>query len=462
MRIRSENTMITHWHGRRVTVMGLGRFGGGVGVTRWLAAQGARITVTDSDPAEKLSASLDQLRGLDLQLRLGGHDERDFRDADLIVVNPAVKPDSPFLQLAATAGVPVATELNLFVERCRGVGVGVTGTVGKSTTTAMLGHVLQRCSPARRVWVGGNIGICLLDRVHEIAAEDLVVLELSSFQLERLPAVDWSPLVAVITNIAANHLDWHGSFDAYVSAKLNIARRARGPEDALILDGSRELADAVDRAALPARQRWHVGQCDGVPCAWQASVANPDAPTLTWADCRLALPGRHNCLNAAAALSAAHALGVSPGPASAALSTFEALPHRLQLVAERDGVRYYDDSKSTTPEALDTALAAFDEPLLLIVGGYDKGADLRPTMRRVAARARLAACIGVTAPVISETIRAAGGRAELCDDLAAAVRCCKSAARAGDVVLLSPGCASWGMFSDYRERGLAFAALVRA
>lgn len=453
--------MITDWHGRRVTVMGLGRFGGGVGVTRWLAAQGARITVTDSDPAEKLSASLHQLRELHLQFRLGGHDERDFRDADLIVVNPAVKPDSPFLQVATTAGVPIATELNLFLERCRGVGVGVTGTVGKSTTTAMLGHILQKCNAARRVWVGGNIGVSLLDHTDEISPDDLVVLELSSFQLERLPAIDWSPRVAVITNIAANHLDWHGSFDAYLNAKLNIARRALGADDALILGDAPELAEAVERARLPARQRWATGERDGVPCAWRTGDARSDAATPTWTGCRLALPGRHNRLNAAAALAAAYTLGVAPGPAAEALSTFEALPHRLQLVAERDGVRYYDDSKSTTPEALDTALAAFDEPLLLIVGGYDKGADLRPTMRRVAARVRLAACIGVTAPVIYETIRAAGGRAELCDDLAAAVRCCRSAARPGDVVLLSPGCASWGMFSDYRERGAAFAALVR-
>jgi UDP-N-acetylmuramoylalanine--D-glutamate ligase len=219
-----------------------------------------------------------------------------------------------------------------------------------------------------------------------------------------------------------------------------------------------ELAAAIAQTDLSALQRWQFGEHNGAPAAWTGHAGEP---ALRWPSCRLRMPGRHNRLNAAAALTIAHALGIDGEAAVAALAGFDGLPHRLQFVAEREGVQYFNDSKGTTPEALETALAAFEQPLLLILGGYDKGADLRPVMRKAAARARVAACIGATGPVIAETIRTAGGRAESCDDLRAALEVCRREARAGDVVLLSPACASWGMYPDYRARGAEFVRLVR-
>lgn len=447
--------MIQDWRNKRVTVMGLGGFGGGVGVTRWLVANRARVVVTDKAPAEKLAGALREIADLDVTLRLGGHQERDFRATDLVVVNPAVPESSDFLHAARSAGVPITTEINLFVERCPARCVGVTGSVGKSTVTAMIGHVLSTVR-ARRVWVGGNIGRSLLDGLAEITAEDIVVLELSSFQLQRTPLVRWSPHVAVLTNITPNHLDWHGSFEDYVAAKLNILRFQDPARDLVVIQDLPQLRAHVAHARGSAERVWRYGLDGLVP------TASCDTHVRRWEDLTLDVPGRHNRENAAAALAVAHTLGVPSEQALAALATFQALPHRLQKVAERDGVTFYDDSKSTTPEAAITALRAIDAPLLVILGGYDKGSDLQPIAEEAARRTKLAACIGKTGPGLAAAIRRAGGVAQDCGDLPTAVAACRAHARPGDVVLLSPACASWDQFVDYRARGTLFAELARA
>ena len=483
--------MIENWKNKRVTVMGLGRFGGGVGVTRWLRAQGAKVTVTDLAPPEQLTASLEQIADLDLTLHLGGHEERDFRDTDLVVVNPAVPETSEFLQIAQSAGVPITTEINLFVERCPARCVGVTGSVGKSTVTAMIGHVLERgikgprdrgiegsrdrgiedaadatrrrVPTHARVWVGGNIGRSLLDGLGQIQDEDIVVLELSSFQLQRTPTVRWSPHVAVITNISPNHLDWHGSFEAYLRAKLNIIYHQDPTRGAIVIQDTPELCRAFEHVVGDISGIWRYRLDGDVPTAVMRST--PDVKQIDrrqrWDGVTLGVPGRHNRENAAAALTVASIFDIPAEQAAAALATFEALPHRLQKVAERDGVTYYDDSKSTTPEAALTALGAIEAPLLVILGGYDKGSDLRPLAEEVARRAKFVACIGTTGPTLAEAIRAARGVAENSSELAAAVAACQQRAAPGDVVLLSPACASWDQFPDYRVRGDTFARLAR-
>ncbi len=453
--------MINIWSGKRVTVMGLGRFGGGVGVARWLAAGGARVTVTDLTTADKLAASIAELRDVNVEFRLGGHDERDFREADMVVVNPAVPDHSPFIQAAVSAGVPITTEINLFLERCRATCIGVTGSVGKSTITAMIGHVLERTQPLR-VWLGGNLGRSLLDALPQIAPEHLCVLELSSFQLARTPALRWSPHVAVIANVTPNHLDWHGTFEHYLQSKLNICAFQKVDRDVAIVEDVAPL-----RAALASR-RAHADDlaCYGldgdVPVCRRAATLLGEQRELCsrWPDLRLQTPGRHNRLNAAAALSVAETLGVSAEAAVTALADFPGLPHRLQRVGQSGGVTYYNDSKSTTPEAAITAMNSIDGPLLVILGGYDKKIDLRSAADHAARRARFAACIGQTGSWLRDAIRGAGGQAEHFDSLASAVSACRSAARDGESILLSPGCASWDMFEDFRARGDAFVRLV--
>jgi UDP-N-acetylmuramoylalanine--D-glutamate ligase len=408
-----------------------------------------------------LKGSLDEIAGLDVTLRLGGHDPRDFRETDLVVASPAVPNDSPYLLAAREGGVPATTEINLFVERCPARCIGVTGSVGKSTITAMIGHLLRETMEDRRVWVGGNIGRSLLEDLAGIKAEDLVVLELSSFQLEHAPAVRWSPHVAVITNITPNHLDRHGTFDAYVAAKLNIVRFQNPAGDVVVIEDAEELKRNL-RPDLGLRSGvWCYGLHANTPIAtaWTDSPAAADQ-CVDWSDVELAIPGRHNRQNAAAALTVAHTLGVARAEASAALTTFPGLPHRLQRVASRDGVTYFNDSKSTTPEAAITAMNAIDGPLLMILGGYDKGIDLSTAARTAAQRARFSACVGQTGATLAKTICAVGGEAAVFDDLPAAVAACRQRAQAGDTVLLSPGCASWDMFDDYRARGDAFTRLA--
>ena len=448
--------MIQDWKGKRVTVMGLGRFGGGMGAVRWLALNGARVLVTDKAPPEKLRESLDAIADLDVELRLGKHDERDFRDTDLVVVSPAVPDTSPLLQAAGDAGVEITTEISLFVERCRARCVGVTGSVGKSTTTAMIGHVLEGTLGGGRVWVGGNLGRSLLENLEEIVAEDIVVLELSSFQLARTPAIRWSPHVAVITNISPNHLDWHGTFSAYLAAKLQIVRFQNRSRDAIVIGDGEELRRHLDAFLGDVSGIWRYRLDQGIP------LAQCDDRRVSWENLRLNVPGQHNRENAAGALTVAHVLGVDPDAAAATLASFEGLSHRLQRVADVAGISYFNDSKSTTPEAAITAMDAIESPLLIILGGYDKGVDLTPAAVHAASHARFAACIGQTGPGLVDAIRFAGGEAELCETLAAAVAACRQRAQPGDAILLSPGCASWDMYPDYRVRGDEFARLAGA
>src|SRR5688572_11369748 len=265
----------------RVTVAGLGRFGGGIEVSRWLVAQGARVLVTDRDPAAKLADSVRKLDGLPIEFRLGEHREEDFTSTDLVVTSPAIPPHNPYLKAACDAGVPVTTEIRLFIERCPCTRVlGVTGTKGKSTTTAMLGEILRT---RFTTWVGGNIGGSLLGKLPEMKPDDVVVLELSSYMLEHLRPMRWSPHVAVVTMVSPDHLEWHGSFDAYVDAKQNLVR-FQTAGDVAVLNADDPRADAFAQAARGNVVR--VRSRDEEPFA-------------------LSLVGGHNQLNAQLAFAAA-------------------------------------------------------------------------------------------------------------------------------------------------------------
>jgi UDP-N-acetylmuramoylalanine--D-glutamate ligase len=432
---------MTDLAGMRVTVMGLGRFGGGLGVTRWLAAQGASVLVTDLEPAAKLHESLAKLDDLvkagRVTLGLGGHAREQFTGCDLLIANPAVpRPwENPYLRASREAGVPITTEIGLLIERLpdRRRVIGITGSAGKSTTTAMIAHVLRSC--AQPTHLGGNIGGSLLESLPAITGDDWVVLELSSAMLHWLGA--WSPGVAVVTNITPNHIDWHGEFAHYAGSKRRLLD-SQQPGDAAVLGPA--LADlttnpGVRRVVLDGGAR-----VDG-----------------------LAVPGSHNALNGAMACAAVAQLGLDLAPERihGAVRTFLGLPHRLCLLGEREGVRFYDDSKSTTPEAAVLALRSFEERgelarVHLIAGGYDKGSDLTPIAAKSAEIAGLY-CIGKTGPKLAA---AAGERAHNAITLDRAMREVRANTRRGDIVLLSPGCASWDQFENFEQRGRRFASLA--
>ena len=437
---------------KRVVVMGLGRFGGGVGVTRFLVKQGADVLVTDADPPEKLADSVAALEGLPIEYRLGEHNVSDFTTADLIVANPAVKPDNRFLRAAEAADIPITTEIRLLVERLpnRRRTIGVTGTAGKSTVAAMIAHVLRKAGEQEnrktgKVWLGGNIGGSLLESLDEIGEQDWVVLELSSFMLHHLNEnrhfPGWSPGIAVITNISPNHLDWHGTFDEYLAAKQVILEFEQSKDSHPVLGpGVHEQLTAPKHGCIAVR-----------------------APTR--GRYKLKLPGQHNQTNARIALGVvSHAIGVHPKLLLPFLSDFMGLPHRLQYVGEHFGVWIFNDSKSTTPEASLLAIDSFRPGTVhIILGGADKGSDLKPLAWVAAQRCAGVYTIGHTGPTLAGFACASPGTAHVveCGTLERAVDEALERAERDHVVLLSPGCASWDQFTNYEQRGERFIELVR-
>ena len=426
------------WTGHRVTVMGLGRHGGGVGAARYLATRGANVTISDLADRDSLADSLAHLRELPIAaVHLGGHQEADFRSADLVVVNPAVRPDHPALRLARDSGAVLSSEIELFLRACRAQVIGVTGSNGKSTTCSMLAAMLR--AAGFRTWLGGNIGGSLLDDVDRIEVRDRVVLELSSFQLAHLSDDAPLPSIGVVTSFSPNHLDWHGSLAEYRLAKLRlIARQAAGSWAVLPDD-----AELAEWAALgPGRK------CRPWPLA-----SLPPLPVA----------GEHNLRNAACAASAAELAGASRAAIHQALAGFRGLPHRMEFVAEVAGRKFYNDSKSTTPEATIAALEALAAaPIWLLAGGQPKGAPFDRLAGAVVARSRGAALFGAARDRISAAIRERSPAFDMIatEHLADALDWCWRRSAPGDVILLSPACASLDQFADFAVHGAEFAHLA--
>ncbi len=536
--------MSRDFKGKRVTVLGLGVLSGGVASARYFAVRGADVTVTDLLPAEALRKSMDALAQWPVRYVLGEHREEDITGADLVVVGPAVRDDSPFLRLARDRGVPLTTEMNLVFETCRRPVIGITGSNGKTTTTRLIGALYQEVDP--ETLVGGNIGRAVLNELSDRgggagpgdaadgqgdAADGLpaesaeatvesaeatvesaeatgateapgatqapgagspVILELSSFQLHRLAWIRRSPGLAVVTNLSPNHLDWHGTFDAYEQAKRHIVHY-QSPEDVVVLNADDERLREW-AAFCPGRIAWFsmegpvetgcyvrdgqvvfrdgAGETDDAG-ARGASKAGGAADDRDPADERivcpvdaLRLPGPHNRANLLAAVTAACLGGIPASVIRSTVETFRGVEHRLEEVAEINGVRYYNDSACTTPASTVTALRAFDAPVVLIAGGYDKGTAFDGMASEAVRRARAVVLIGATADAIETAIRKNGATTtpvvSRADTLGDAVRQSARLGRIGDVVVLSPGCASYDMFTNFEERGQRFKEAVSA
>ncbi len=444
--------------------MGLGHFGGGVAAARWLAGQGARVTVTDLADEHVLADSLAQLADLPIAAyHLGGHREDDFRSADAVVVNPAVRPGNPYVEIARNAGAQITTEIEMFIRACPARIVGVTGSNGKSTTAAMTAAILgkgvrtlfperpgqptvgARCfaqkssDPFSRVWLGGNLGGSLLERLGEIGPDDWAVLELSSFQLWYMDPRSPMPHVAVVTNFTPNHLDWHGRVEDYAAAKQRILT-GQTPEDFAVLN-----------------------TIDPEVASWGALVRGQQVPL--WPDAKipaLRVPGEHNRINAACAAATAMAAGCDEEAIRRGLEGFAALPQRLELVAVAGGRRFYNDSSATTPESTAAALRSLQGRVWLLAGGRNKGLDFRGLFDAIAHRACGAAFFGSVRDLLRSGVTGrSGGFCAAFQGMAGALAWCWEHSRPGDAILLSPGCSSQDQFQNFRQRGEHFASLVR-
>jgi UDP-N-acetylmuramoylalanine--D-glutamate ligase len=449
--------------GKKVLVMGLGRFGGGVDAVRFAANAGARVVVTDKATPEQLRDSIGQVSDLaDIEFHLGRHDAEDFATADMIVANPAVPPNNEFLQIARRHGKTVTSQIGLFFQSCPAPIIGITGANGKSTTTSLTAHLLDKARPRGsrdaygKVWLSGNIGDRpLLTILDQISPRDLVVLEISSFQIEQLMEVRKAPKVSLLTNLTPNHLDRYGTFEAYCAAKEGLfkfqALDTAGPAIS-IFNAEDEVARTWFRKYQGQRGRTCLQFCaDDVPAELQAVYA---------------LPGRANRSNLAAAMTIAKCFGATEQSIRDGLAEFKALPDRLQMVGDRNGVRWYNDSKATTPEGTMVALAAFECPKILIAGGYDKHTPFGELGKTIAGSAKAVILIGQTAKQIADAIHNAsengrGVEVHFAGSLAEAVEIANRLAASGDVVLLSPACASYDMFENYQQRGRLFAELVQ-
>jgi UDP-N-acetylmuramoylalanine--D-glutamate ligase len=440
--------------GRRVLVLGLGDTG--LSVARWVERQGGHARVADSRAAPP------RARDFAGELLSGPFSERLLEDVDLLCISPGLSPAEGVVQSALARGIPVVGDIELFAWHVRAGAaarvLAVTGTNGKTTVTALTGHLLR--ASAIDCEVAGNIGPAALEALARRATPPAAwVLELSSYQLE----TTWSlePDAAAMLNLSEDHLDRYAGLADYGAAKARIFQGAG--VQVLNRDDPRSLAMAragrsvvtFGLGAPPAAQDFGVAH---------GELREGPLPLLPVAE--LGIHGAHNVANALAACALARALGVSREALAAGLRTFKGLPHRLQRIAERAGVAWYDDSKGTNVGATVAALNALGRPALLIAGGDGKGQDFAPLAPAVAAHARRVLLIGRDAPLIERALAAAGVAAtvaiERCATLEAAVASAARHARAGDAVLLSPACASFDMFRDYRHRGEVFAAAVQA
>ena len=476
------------FRGRAATVMGLGLFGGGAGAARYLVNRGARVTVTDLKDAAALAPSIRALEGLPITYHLGGHVPADFTAADILVVNPGVdKRKSGFVHMAETAGAEITSEMNLFIEARPAPVLGVTGSSGKSTTTALAGEMLRGRRPSR---VGGNIGISLLDEVGQIGPDEWVVLELSSFQLQDLAALRWSPRLAVATCLSENHLDRHESMENYVEAKKNIVR-FQSPGDTVVLNADDETLRLWEPEARRRASRavWYSTRrpldegvfIDGPMLVFRLGAAE-ERVDLTG---RVHLLGRHNLSNIAAAAAAARLLDVPAEAIAGAVGAFRPLPHRLEPVGRLGDVLFVDDSKATTPAAAAVSMEAFEQPIVLIAGGRDKDMKMAPMIEAIRRRTRAVVLIGEMAGAIQAALEnrenrdashfphfhdgkweaslfsQVGPPVHRAGDMPEAVARAVHIARPGDVVLLAPGYTSLDMFDNYERRGDAFRQAAR-
>jgi UDP-N-acetylmuramoylalanine--D-glutamate ligase len=453
--------------GQHVVVLGMARQGKALG--RWLPTVGARVTLSDMRSAEQLAADMAEFAGQPVDFVLGGHPLELLDDCDMLCISGGVPLTLPVVQEAVRRGIRVTNDAQLFLERCHAPVLGITGSAGKTTTTALVGAICR--ASGMQTWVGGNIGEVLLDVLPRITPEDVVVMELSSFQLE---LVTVSPAIAAVLNVTPNHLDRHGTMQAYIAAKAHIFQHQTPPDVAvfgrddpqarrLSADAPARMAEfsmreaVISGAYLDGERLVLVG--DSAPGWGFGVVCRRDA---------IRLRGDHNLLNTLAACAVAGAAYVSWEAMRAAIESFTGVEHRLETVAVIDGVTWVNDSIATAPERVIAALRSYHEPLVLLAGGRDKKLPWEELAALAVARCRAVIAFGEYGPQVAEHMNRAWSQAPgaviervaVVETLDQAVEMARRVAHPGDVVLLSPGGTSYDAYRDFAERGAYFRKLI--
>ena len=448
--------------GRTVAVIGAGV--SNTPLIRMLLRAGLKVTVCDKATRERLGDLAGELESLGATLQLGPDYLSQIHTFDVIFRTPGLSPNTPELRRAVEEGSSLTSEMELFFQLCPCRIIGVTGSDGKTTTTTLISEFLKEAG--YNVYLGGNIGKPLLPDVDGMTPEDMAVVELSSFQLMTM---EQSPNVAVFTNLSPNHLDYHHTMEEYTAAKLNIFSH-QGPDDMAIFNYDNDITRSLARQApgksvlFSRKQRLEEGVYLRDGAIWLTNEMG-SREVLPLAD--IHIPGVHNIENYMAAIAAVDGL-VPDKCVRAVAQRFTGVEHRIEQVRELDGVKYYNDSIGTSPTRTMACLDSFDQKLILIAGGYDKGVPFTQLGAEIAKKVKVLVLTGDTAPAIRAAVEEApefadsGLRIIQTDDLAGAVAAAHQEASAGDVVVLSPACAAFDQFKNFMERGRVFKELVQA
>ncbi len=444
--------------GLPVTVMGLGLFGGGAGVSKWLAGKGARVTVTDLRSAAELAPSLRELEGLPIRYVLGEHRLEDFARTDLVVANPAVSPTNPFLEAAHSAGVRVTSEMALFLELCPARIAAVTGTQGKSSTCNTLAQLLV--ASGFRVHLGGNIGSSLLESAPKMRVQDIAVVEISSYQLEVLPEESGDsqspPRVEVVavTNVLADHIERHGSIEAYASAKRRILKLAARSGGSAVLSGEDPRLSVWSEPGL-RRIDVFTRRPSDVGLNESEGHFRMDREILGRVS-DLSIRGGFQRDNTLMALGMAKLLGSRTEQLAAAIGSLSALPHRLEDLGSRRGHRVWDNGVSTTPDSTISVLLSIAPGCTLLCGGKAKALPLDALVETARTRVRRVIAFGHAADRFGSAFRSVGIETWAAATVESAVATAFEQMEAGEELLFSPAAASFDAYLNFRERALAF------
>ncbi|KKR20194.1 MAG: UDP-N-acetylmuramoylalanine-D-glutamate ligase [Candidatus Moranbacteria bacterium GW2011_GWA2_39_41] len=456
---------ISDLDGKKITVMGLGLHGGGVGTVRFLHAAGAILTVTDMKSEAQLQPSLEKLKELqNIKYVLGRHEVEDFSQADMIVKTPPVPWTNEFIKIALEKNIPVEIDSSLFFKLCPNQIIGVTGTRGKTTTASLIYEILKTAGKnPMKVGIGQ---ISVLDKLNELQADSIVVFELSSWRLSALGCHKLSPKIAVVTNIYPDHLNYYASMKEYVADKKNIFLN-QSADDICVLNWDNEMVREFEKE-IPAKiiKISITEKPDGMTVFLrdgQIVIRNETDEKNILAIAEIKIKGEHNLANILAAVAVAHGMGIEDANIAKAIVEFSGLPHRLEFVKEIDGVKYYNDTAATSPEGAIAGINSFSEKIVLIAGGSDKNLDMTQLAKEIHEKVMAVVFLaGAATDKIISAMQMQDSKQDfiIANSMLDAVVEARKLASAGEVVLLSPGSASFGLFLNEFDRGDKFKEAV--